>query len=90
MIDIVEIPVDESMSGTLWLFPCAVCLPHLASFTAEGLGRGIDPCRSTSTSLEQYAPYQSRSTRSTDRLGSGTRAIGFPRYRFQEGNVGWE
>jgi len=24
MIDIVEIPVDESMSGTLWLFPCAV------------------------------------------------------------------
>lgn len=24
MVDIVEIPVDESMSGTLWLFPCAV------------------------------------------------------------------
>jgi hypothetical protein len=27
MIEIVEDPVDESMSGTLWLFPSAVCPP---------------------------------------------------------------
>jgi hypothetical protein len=38
MIDIVEIPVDESMSGTLWLFPCAVCPPHLAWITADDQG----------------------------------------------------
>lgn len=28
MILIVEDPVDESMSGTLWLFPCAVSPVH--------------------------------------------------------------
>lgn len=26
MIEIVETPVDDAMSGTLWLFPCAVRL----------------------------------------------------------------
>jgi hypothetical protein len=34
MISIVENPVDESMSGTLWLFPCAVC-PHLLHYASH-------------------------------------------------------
>lgn len=33
MIEIVENPVDESMSGTLWLFPSAVC--RLSYFLLE-------------------------------------------------------
>lgn len=36
MIKIVEDPVDESMSGTLWLFPFAVCHLPISGNTHEG------------------------------------------------------
>lgn len=39
MIDIVEIPVDESMSGTLWLFPCAVSPPMIDRVREELIAR---------------------------------------------------
>jgi len=88
MIEIVEDPVDESMSGTLWLFPSAVCL--LVISQADGIGWCTDSDQSSSNGMEQDIIDRVYHSCYPNDLGSWPGPIGVPRHREQEGHIGWE